>query len=66
MPMRDYENLKDITIPPSQEAIMNIFCECWAECRESDCENCPDRMNRHLSLMECFSLKCSRKLIESD
>ena len=65
MPMRDYENLKDITIPQRQEAIMNIFCDSWQECRESDCKNCPDRQNRHLLLMECFSLKCSRKLIEA-
>ena len=62
--MRDYENLKDITIPPEQEAIMNIVCETWAECRESDCTNCPDRPKKLMSLMECFSLKFSKKLME--
>lgn len=64
MLMRDYENLKDITIPPEQEAIMDIVCEAWAECRASDCMNCPDRPKNFMSVMECFSLKFSRKLME--
>lgn len=37
MTMRDYENLKDITIPPEQEAIMNLIMEAWEECHESNC-----------------------------
>lgn len=65
MPMRDYANLKDITIPPEQEAIMNIVCETWDECRESECQNCPDRPKKFMSIMECFSLKFSRKLMEA-
>ena len=65
MPMRDYANLKDITIPPEQEAIMNIVCETWDGCRESECQNCPDRPKKFMSIMECFSLKFSRKLMEA-
>ena len=65
MAMRDHANLKDIAIPPEQEAIMNIFCDAWEECRESECPNCPDRPKKIMSLMECFSLKFSRKLIEA-
>ena len=63
--MRDHANLKDITIPPEQEAIMNIFCDAWDECRESECLNCSDRPKKFMPLMECFSLKLSRKLIEA-
>ena len=65
MPMRDHANLKDITIPPEQEAIMNIVCETWDECRESECQNCPDRPKEFMSLMECFSLNFSRKLMKA-
>ena len=65
MPMRDYENLKDITIPPEKEAIKNIVCEAWEECHESNCTNCPDRPKKLMSIMECFSLKFSRKLMEA-
>lgn len=65
MPMRDYENIKDITIPPEQEAIMNIVCDTWEECRELECTNCPDRPKKFMSLMECFALKFTRKLIEA-
>ena len=58
--MRDYANLKDITIPPEQEAIMSIVCEAWEECHELNCTNCPDRPKKFMSIMECFSLKFSR------
>lgn len=63
-PMRDYKNPKDITIPPKQKAIMNIVCEAWDECHESKCTNCPDRPKKLMSVVECFSLKFSRKLME--
>lgn len=65
MPMRDYENLKDITIPPEQKAIMSIIVEAWEECHESNCTNCPDRLKKFMSIMECHSLKYSRKLMEA-
>lgn len=65
MAMRDYENLKDITIPPEQEAIMNLIMEAWEECHESNCKYCPDRLKKFMSIVECHSLKFSRKLMEA-
>lgn len=68
MSMRDYEKLKDIVIPESQEKIMDIICDAWEECRGSECVNCPDRniicLDR-ASIMECTALKYSRMLVES-
>lgn len=67
MPMRDYENLKDIKIPAKQEAIMDIICDAWNECRRADCKNCPDKLadNGFRRLMECTALKYSRLLYEA-
>jgi NADH pyrophosphatase NudC (nudix superfamily) len=68
MGMRDYQNLKDIIIPEAQEKIMDIFCAAWYDCRNMvHCEDCPDRqmLKEKFSLLECFSLKYSRMLIEA-
>ena len=67
MGMRDYHNLKDIIIPEAQEKIMDIYCEAWDDCRDmGHCKDCPDRqmLKEKFSLLECFSLKYSRMLIE--
>ena len=45
MPMRDYEDLKDIEIPRKQEMMMDIMCKAWEECRKSDCEKCCEWYN---------------------
>ena len=68
MGMRDYQNLKDIIIPEAQEKIMDIYCAAWDDCRNmGHCEDCPDRqmLKEKFSLLECFSLKYSRMLIEA-
>lgn len=68
MGMRDYQNLKDIIIPEAQEKIMDIYCAAWDDCRDmGHCKDCPDRqmMKEKFSLLECFSLKYSRMLIEA-
>ena len=68
MGMRDYQNLKDIIIPEAQEKIMDIYCAAWEDCRNmGHCEDCPDRqmLKEKFSLLECFSLKYSRMLIEA-
>lgn len=68
MGMRDYQNLKDIIIPEAQEKIMDICCAAWADCRGIEhCDDCPDRqmLKEKFSLLECFSLKYSRMLIEA-
>lgn len=68
MGMRDYQNLKDIIIPEAQEKIMDICCASWDDCRDmGHCKDCPDRqmLKEKFSLLECFSLKYSRMLIEA-
>lgn len=65
MPMRDYFPLDKIEIPEAQEKIMDIMCEAWEECRESECKGCADRKNGFMSVRECLSLKESRKLVEA-
>ena len=43
MPMRDYEDLKNLKIPAEQERIMDIICDAWDECMATDCQSeCKD------------------------
>ena len=68
MGMREYENLKDLVIPEEREKIMDIFCAAWDECRDREhCEDCPERqmLKENFALLECFSLKYSRMLVEA-
>ena len=68
MPMRDYEDLKNLKIPAEQERIMDIICDAWEECRATDCQSeCKDNQVLpcdHI-LFACTALKYSRKIIEA-
>lgn len=68
MPMRDYEDLKNLKIPAEQERIMDIICDAWEECRACECPvDCKDEQDlpdTH-SLFACTALKYSRKIIET-
>lgn len=68
MPMRDYEDLKNLKIPAEQERIMDIICDAWEECRTTDCQSeCKDNQVlpcEHI-LFACTALKYSRKIIEA-
>ena len=57
MSMRDYKSLDDIEISKEQEAIMDIFCDSWDGCRESNCTECQDRQKKRISVMECTALR---------
>lgn len=68
MPMRDYEDLKNLKIPAEQERIMDIICDAWEECRATDCQSeCKDNQVlpcEHI-LFACTALKYSRKIHEA-
>ena len=68
MPMRDYEDLKNLKIPAEQERIMDIICDAWEECRTTDCQSeCKDNQVLpcdHI-LFACTALKYSRKIYEA-
>ena len=68
MPMRDYEDLKNLKIPAEQEMIMDIICDAWDECRATDCQSeCKDNQVLpcdHI-LFACTALKYSRKIHEA-
>ena len=68
MPMRDYEDLKNLKIPAEQERIMDIICDAWEECRKTDCQSeCKDNQVLpcdHI-LFACTALKYSRKIHEA-
>lgn len=68
MPMRDYEDLKNLKIPAEQERIMDIICDAWKECRATDCQSeCKDNQVlpcEHI-LFACTALKYSRKIHEA-
>lgn len=65
MPMCEYENLKDIHMPETQRKIMDIMCDAWEDCRESNCTDCPDRPKEYMRIMECVALKYSRLLYKA-
>ena len=59
MPMRDYEDLKNLKIPAEQERIMDIICDAWEECKDNQVLPCD-----HI-LFACTALKYSRKIHEA-
>ena len=68
MPMRDYEELKNLKIPAEQERIMDIICDAWEECRATDCQSeCKDNqvLPCERTLFACTALKYSRKIHEA-
>lgn len=66
MPMRDYEDMKDIVIPKEQEEMMDVICDAWEECLAlKNCEECPDRPKKFMRMAMCNALKYTRKLIEA-
>lgn len=66
MPMRDYDELKNVKIPAEQERIMDIICDAWEECRESDCpcDDDNDLPSKH-SIFACTALKYAKKIHEA-
>ena len=68
MPMRDYEDLKNLKIPAEQERIMDIICDVWKECIATDCQSeCKDNQvlpSEH-TLFACTALRYSRRIIEA-
>lgn len=64
MPMRDYEELKNVKIPAEQERIMDIICDAWEECRESDCP-CNHGLQSKHSIFACTALKYAKKIHEA-
>lgn len=68
MPMRDYDDLKNLKIPAEQERIMDIICDAWEECRATDCQSeCKDNqvLPCERTLFACTALKYSRKIHEA-
>ena len=52
MAMRDYDELENVKIPAEQERIMDIICDAWEECRESDCP-CDHGLQTNHSIFAC-------------
>lgn len=69
MPMRDYEDLKNLKIPAEQERIMDIICDAWKECNGSICPSqCKDEtpgLQYAHSMFSCTALRYSRRIIEA-
>ncbi len=71
MPMRDYEELKDIDIPinidiPSvQKAMVRVMRDAYEDCRTSSCNGCSDWKRAFNSMMSCILFKYARKLCEA-
>lgn len=72
MPMRDYEELKDIDIPinidiPSvQKAMVRVMYDAYEDCRDLSCVSCLDRRKSANNCMRsCILFKYARKLCEA-
>ena len=63
--MRAYEELSDIPLPIEQEEMMDIICDAWEECQQSDCRVCTERPHRNMRIMACTALKYTRLLREA-
>ena len=63
--MRAYEELSDIPLPIEQEKMMDIICDAWEECQQSDCRVCAERPHRNMRIMACTALKYTRLLREA-
>ena len=63
--MRAYEELSDIHLPIEQEEMMDIICDAWEECQQSDCRVCTERPHRNMRIMACTALKYTRLLREA-
>lgn len=64
MSMRDYDELENVKIPAEQERIMDIICDAWEECRESDCP-CDHGLQSKHSIFACTALKYAKKIHEA-
>ena len=64
MSMRDYDELENVKIPAEQERIMDIICDAWEECRESDCP-CDHGLQGQHSIFACTALKYAKKIHEA-
>ena len=64
MSMRDYDELENVKIPSEQERIMDIICDAWEECRESDCP-CDNGLQSKHSIFACTALKYAKKIHEA-
>lgn len=72
MPMRDYEELKDIDIPinidiPSvQKAMVRVMYDAYEDCRDLSCVSCLDRRKSANNCMRsCILFKYARKLCDA-
>ena len=64
MSMRDFPELKNVKIPAELERIMDIICDAWEECRESDCP-CDHGLRGKHSIFACTALKYAKKIHEA-
>ena len=68
MPMRDYDEFENVKIPAEQERIVDIICDAWEECHNTDCIfECRDNesLPKYNSTFACTALKYSRRIIEA-
>lgn len=68
MPMRDYDEFENVKIPAGQERIVDILCDAWEECHNTDCIfECMDNesLPKYNSTFACTALKYSRRIIEA-
>ena len=66
MPMRDYEDIKDIDVPSVQKAMVKVMRDAYEDCRTSGCNGCSDWKRAHYkSIMSCILFKYARKLYEA-
>ena len=65
MPMRDYEDLKNIDIPVEQQTMVKIMDYAWQECNGIECSVCLDRNHSSIGGKSCIVFKYARKLYEA-
>lgn len=65
--LNKYEELNGIELRPEVARLMELFAECWDECRAQSCSECKFiHGKKHYRILLCMSERYAEKLIAND
>lgn len=65
--LNKYKELNGIEFRPQVKRLMELFAECWEECRAEDCGTCRFRHGKnYYRMLLCMSERYAEKLIAND
>lgn len=65
--LNEYEALNGIEFSPEVARLMELFVECWDECRATGCSECKFRHGKkYYQMLLCLSERYAEKMIAND